>query len=647
MAVQTEQLIKRGTAPTVAAASQPESLDALTGLRFIAAFAVLLFHYQALFLPPTALAWVINYGLAGVSLFFILSGFILTYTYYERFISYGHSYRSFIRARIARIYPTYVFALLIATPVTLVILNSGPHQSHASPQFLLSSWVSNLLAVQAWLPERYQTIWNSPSWSISDELFFYALFPIAAVTILSRFRSIRAAISLCLVAYTAEIVAFAIGYAAIWHFTSDSGSAQGQAEVILYRWPIVRLWEFLLGMALGRLYLLHRPNPRGPDRRFRKSMFASLAISAVIALIFILSAYTGENDVAFLIHSLKWYVLYTPLFCTLIYILARYRTPYSKILRARPMVILGEASYSLYLLHIIPFTILITTQNPSHPFGRRTVFLVILACVAASLLCYRFIETPARRWLRGGAPVHRDVVRKVPSTAHDDERHPVRRMASAVVPLGCIAGAAVLFAYCSAPFPGRTTLLAPTLGALDLPERPTLSWKEPYGAIAGRTIYRVVVSDGKTGTWVASGTTRALRFTPSKALLPGHQYFWGVVACGSTTCGAAGPVWSFWTASNVATPELLVPAEGQQGVSALASFRWRPIAADQPVTYTFSIVDGVSGQRVVERTTSESSYTPGVGIVLRPGRRYYWTVQACIAGTCSLPARAWGFDAGP
>src|SRR5581483_6582305 len=215
----------------------------------------------------------------------------------------------------------------------------------------------------------------------------------------------------------------------------------------------------------------------------------------------------------------------------------------------------------------------------------------------------------ARRWLRGGTAPQAD--RAVASAAAPLQNNWPRRAwqrANLFVPLVGVATASVLFAYCSAPLPGRTNLIAPALGALNVPPQPALRWEAPFGATAGRTSFRVVISDGKTGAWVASGSTRALNFTPTTPLQPGHQYFWGVVACGPTRCGATGSTWSFWTASGVAPPVLMAPAEGEGGVSSSTPFRWQPAAADQPVTYEVSIYDGKSGGRVVERSTPEPSF---------------------------------------
>src|SRR6476661_1182191 len=95
-------------------------LPALTGVRFFAAFYVVLFHFT-LWYFAAAPQWVRNIvssGYVGVDLFFVLSGFVLTYTYLVPGASHVPR-REFWVARIARIYPMYLVALALALPITL------------------------------------------------------------------------------------------------------------------------------------------------------------------------------------------------------------------------------------------------------------------------------------------------------------------------------------------------------------------------------------------------------------------------------------------------------------------------------------------------------------------------------------------------
>ncbi|HVE66393.1 MAG TPA: acyltransferase, partial [Thermoanaerobaculia bacterium] len=166
------------TPATPDSASRPV-LPALTGLRFVAAMAVVLYHVPMKPFASETATRLTAYGYLGVSLFFVLSGFILTYTYIDPHTgALRGSVRDFWWARVARIYPVYLIALLLSLPIFLIfrVLVAAPA---ARPPALLSAALTPLL-LQAWWPTT-ATQWNTPGWSLSVELFFYALFPFAAV----------------------------------------------------------------------------------------------------------------------------------------------------------------------------------------------------------------------------------------------------------------------------------------------------------------------------------------------------------------------------------------------------------------------------------------------------------------------------------
>lgn len=136
-------------------------LDSLTGLRFIAAFVVLLRHVVPEIFPLPGLLDISQIGPVGVGFFFILSGFILTWTWDSE-----QSKTQFYTRRFARIGPLHIFTTVLAA--ALLIAAGTPH------------WVStvfSLLLLQAWGTESLRQGGNGPSWSLSVEAFFYACFP--------------------------------------------------------------------------------------------------------------------------------------------------------------------------------------------------------------------------------------------------------------------------------------------------------------------------------------------------------------------------------------------------------------------------------------------------------------------------------------
>lgn len=103
-------------------------LDAITGLRFFAALHVVLFHYAVRTLGATSAVagHVVSFGFVGVSFFFVLSGFILAYSYAPRAAEGAVAPRPFYASRVARIYPLYLAALLIALPGFLIRISESP-----------------------------------------------------------------------------------------------------------------------------------------------------------------------------------------------------------------------------------------------------------------------------------------------------------------------------------------------------------------------------------------------------------------------------------------------------------------------------------------------------------------------------------------
>jgi len=164
----------QSTAEASATPAPPE-LRELTSLRFVAAFAVLVLHYRDLLgpMPPWLLRGVIG-GQYGVTFFFVLSGFILTYRYQGWFAAgvKDESFWRFQRFRLARIYPIYLLGLLLDTPWHLIERANAGALASSGPTYW-ASWLLNLVGLQAWVPAvPFAMFWNTPAWSVAAEFFF-------------------------------------------------------------------------------------------------------------------------------------------------------------------------------------------------------------------------------------------------------------------------------------------------------------------------------------------------------------------------------------------------------------------------------------------------------------------------------------------
>jgi peptidoglycan/LPS O-acetylase OafA/YrhL len=245
-----------------------EMIKPLTSLRFFFALFVFLSHYtvneQILF--PN--------GAIGVEFFFILSGFIIAYTYELKLVEERISVRTFLVARIARIYPLHCLTFLLVLLFTL-----RDTLCHGTP-FPLLQMFFNIPLLQSFIPiTGYYFSFNAVSWSISDELFFYAMFPLLA----KIFRNAQKRI-LLLWAFIVLLV----------YFSAIFFVPEQYRHAIFYINPLCRIFDFIIGISLFHLwrYLLsHKIKLHIWVQRDKKFLatFIELGVIALFVAMIILS----------------------------------------------------------------------------------------------------------------------------------------------------------------------------------------------------------------------------------------------------------------------------------------------------------------------------------------------------------------------
>lgn len=341
-------------------------LPALTGIRFWAALAVVLFHAEGVLAPrlPGFAGNLVRNGSVGVSLFFVLSGFVLAYNYLGR----GHlDRRGFWIARIARIYPIYLLALLAA-------LWLGRHSGDHTKAFLLS-----LAMLQAWLPDTALAL-NPPSWSLSAEACFYALFPFLAPALWRLHgRRLLAGWVVAAVAGVAVPVAYALG-SGIY-----SASAMTPLRTVMLFLPALHITEFAMGVLAARAYRDGVLARQGAV----VSMVSAAAIVALLGLVYI-----GRSPL------LNSGGLAVP-FALLVLGLAIGGGPLNRLLSGRVAVLLGEASYSIYILQWPLMNALIGVRKRIPMSDLQFFAIHVGGLILLSIAAYLLVETPARRLIRG------------------------------------------------------------------------------------------------------------------------------------------------------------------------------------------------------------------------------------------------------
>jgi peptidoglycan/LPS O-acetylase OafA/YrhL len=364
---------------------RPELL-VLTSVRALAALEVVFLH--VLFdlggapvrkLPNFVVECLTRGGLA-VSFFFVLSGFILTYTYSAGDGGLNGTPRKFWRARFARIYPLYFLGFAMDAPRAISFFLGSVASLVGAVAKIGIAGLAYLTLLQSWHP-RVTNSWNTPGWSLSTEAFFYAVFP-AIVAITKRWQ-LPHLFAAALTVWALPI----IGYTLLSYSHAVDLSTAG-VQTFWRSFPPLRLSEFVLGMAAGRLFLSKRLGPQVKWLRVSGASACAL-ILALPAFSLILPSAVVENT------------LDAPLFAVAILAVASGAIPTPGWLSAPPLVLLGRASYAVYILHL-PFKTIFVRLAHLAGVESPSPVLLISYLLALELLClalFLWFEDPLRRFI--------------------------------------------------------------------------------------------------------------------------------------------------------------------------------------------------------------------------------------------------------
>jgi peptidoglycan/LPS O-acetylase OafA/YrhL len=368
-------------------------LHPLTTLRFFAAMLIVLHHAPSVFgerFAPTSLA-----VSQGVSFFFVLSGFILAYNYPN--LASRKDVLMFYAARFARIWPVHII-----TGLTVMVF-----MAKAGTLPLTSIILLNALLLQAWVPLK-DTFFalNAVSWTLSVELFFYACFPI----LIWRWKD-HWHWKLLTAGLLALLMISLANYFSLpgWEHT---GNGVG-LDAIVYINPLARIFEFTLGIAAASIYRFVSQNNLPWSRVQATFVEFCMVIMAILTLRFCDSLnetlWIGGAGAVYMSHqggSIVW--------SALILVFAFERGWISKVLSLPGAVLLGEISFSLYMVHTIvlryfnQFSALIEMR----PVLWFAGFWVV--CLTISYALFIGIEQPVRLVILSFAKRHvkseRDVV---------------------------------------------------------------------------------------------------------------------------------------------------------------------------------------------------------------------------------------------
>lgn len=345
-------------------------VPALTGLRGIAAWWVVLYHFSD---PLTGIAPVWFYGFVkqgylAVDLFFVLSGYVIYLTSAKglQSVTWPSVARFWIN-RLIRIYPLHLVVMLLylLNPLALWLFSET---GVGVGRYDWGYFFASLLLVQNWgFFDDLQ--WNIPAWSISTEFAAYLIAPVFFGLFLVRAKVNRPMLLMGLLAGAAGVALlfFAEGKKSV----GDAIPSLGVARCVL---------EFWMGLCLGAYC-------GQSGRASAAGHWARSCAIALLLILFVALVMSGAPNF--------WYV--PAIFAALIFLLVQGDVVFSRLLSVSWVHNLGVVSYSTYLAH---YFVKDWVKFLSDSVGVYQLLVYLLACAAASVVLYRWVEEPARRKLR-------------------------------------------------------------------------------------------------------------------------------------------------------------------------------------------------------------------------------------------------------
>ncbi len=310
-----------------------------------------------------------------MSLFFILSGFVLAISLTRSPRSFG----SYFKSRIFRIYPVYFFAALATIPWLF---------GSEKPNVLLGALLitTNILMIQAWFPSTFHFWNNGASWSISVEFFFYAVLPL--VILLTVDLSNRRLFHITVISVLASAVV-GLAYVAF---------PPTVPLIVFYSAPVYRLPEFLVGVTSGLMF--------ANNVRIRSPKFVLVVALIVLALALSFPQLTGTSYITA-------HYIAVPSIAITIFASACIGSVPGPIFR--PIVWMGRISYSFYAFQSLTIYTLISLRTQLAEFSpifknNWGIFVLafatttILAAISHNLLEVKFRDILELRFNKTATP---------------------------------------------------------------------------------------------------------------------------------------------------------------------------------------------------------------------------------------------------
>jgi peptidoglycan/LPS O-acetylase OafA/YrhL len=395
-------------------------IPALTGVRFFAAFFILFAHaadWLGQFQNSDIQKYFSFVAMYGMPLFFVLSGFVIHYNYRKLFLSrrIGWATCEFAAARFARLFPLYIALLVVA-----IAADNFRDKVHGQGNLWAKILAYDVTLTQSWWYVIYdgQSVinWLFPlAWSISTEMFFYAAFVPVVFLILALRTARYSIIAACCYAiivtsllvttryFLPDVLRYAQRYVPDYigldHFN------QSFFRWLFYFSPYLRVLEFIMGCLAAHAFMLcaHRPVTKTERSMANVALALALVTLGFFGVSYLGFVSYGELDAYVQFLALNF--LCAPLIGFVLFYLGRYDTAFTRFMSSPLLVLLGDTSYSMYLIHT--WTLRLFTRPPAPAVNWFWIIEAMLRAtcgIALTLIVsygtYKIIEVPSRAWLR-------------------------------------------------------------------------------------------------------------------------------------------------------------------------------------------------------------------------------------------------------
>ena len=340
-----------------------ERFVSIQALRAIAASVVVLAHLEVYF--PNALSkshplWqYLQYGGAGVDLFFVISGFVMVYAS-ERFFAVPGGPKQFFLRRLARIIPLY----WICTSVWILLL-MVKYKGSVIPNLPYDSMLASYFFIPLARPNGVISPALGLGWSLNFEMMFYAIF--ACVLLFQRFYAVIAASIILMILI---------------------GISSQLPDTILTFYDNPRIYQFIFGMIVGLVY----------RRGIRLSLFGSIAL-CLAGMVLLAMSDTLLQHYPALLRPYSWGVAFALIVAAGVLCKASARDH----LGTKTALLLGDASYALYLVHTIALAVFSKGMPGLAAMIDGALILLtipLLMCTALAVLVHLYVEKPIAQKLK-------------------------------------------------------------------------------------------------------------------------------------------------------------------------------------------------------------------------------------------------------